>query len=193
MLVPLGPDEPLPRKKFSRAEFDQMIEAGLLSGQRVELLDGDLIDKMGQLPPHALALRLLQDAISPFYRPRLVQIRSPIEVRGADREWSLPEPDLAIHLETKKEFGKRFARGDELRLVVEISDTSLRYDLTTKRDLYARAAVREYWVVDINKRRIVVHRNPISGQYLEVSVLTETDEASIGEAKFPVASVMPEA
>ena len=64
--------------------------------------------------------------------------------------------------------------GDELVLVVEVADTSLRYDVTGKRDLYARAGVPEYWVLNIKGRKLIVHRNPKQGKYAVVSTLTLT-------------------
>ena len=59
-LIPSPPVEPPPnRKRFTRAEVRSMDEAGLFAGQRLELIEGDLIDKMGQRPPHSSAIRLL--------------------------------------------------------------------------------------------------------------------------------------
>jgi Uma2 family endonuclease len=56
----------------------------------------------------------------------------------------------------------------DVRLLVEISDTTLAFDLGTKARLYARAGIREYWVVDIAGQRIVVHRSPRAGVYEDV-------------------------
>jgi Uma2 family endonuclease len=168
----------LRRKRFTRGEVDRMLELGIFDGQRCELIDGELIDKMGQNPPHAQAIRNLFSWLIAFFAPGQLQMQLPIEVKPGDSDWSLPEPDLAILAEVGGEYGKRHPRGDELLLVVEVADTSLRQDLTTKRDLYARASVGEYWVLDLQSRRLIVHRNPGQGEYLETAILNEGDLAS---------------
>lgn len=64
---------------------------------------------------------------------------------------------------------------DQIRLVAEVSDTSLRFNLTTKAALYARAGIPEYWVVDLDARRIVVLREPREGQYTSLSAYGENE------------------
>src|ERR1051325_11198506 len=86
----------LPRKRFTREEVEHLTETGFFEGQRYELIDGDLFDKMGQNPPHAFTIRRLSAALSRIFSQVLLQIQLPIEVSGADRERSLPEPDLAV-------------------------------------------------------------------------------------------------
>lgn len=107
-----------------------------------------------------------------------MRIQSPIEVKPGDSDRSLPEPDIALLTGADGAYGKRHSRGDELLLVVEVADTSLRQDLTTKRDLYARAGVGEYWVLDLQSRRLIVHLQPEEGEYRETAILAEGDPAS---------------
>jgi Uma2 family endonuclease len=107
-----------------------------------------------------------------------LRIQSPVEVKPGDSEWSLPEPNVAVLAEASGDYGKRHPRGDELLLAVEVADTSLRQDLTTKRDLYARASVGEYWALDLQSRRLIVHRHPGHGEYGETAILAEGDLAS---------------
>jgi Uma2 family endonuclease len=168
----------LRRKRFTRSEVDRMLEIGIFDGQRCELIDGELIDKMGQNPPHAYAIRRVFAWLIGLFGPDRLQIQSPVEVKAGDSEWSLPEPDVAVLAAAGVDYGKRFPRGDELLLVVEVADTSLRQDLTTKRDLYARASVAEYWVLDLQSRRLIVHRNPGQGEYRETAILNEDEIAS---------------
>ncbi len=178
-ILPASPAaDSLRRKRFTRSEVDRMQDLGIFDGQRCELIDGDLIDKMGQNPPHAQAIRNLFLWLIGIFGPGRLQMQLPIEAKPGDSDWSLPEPDLAVLAEAGGDYGKRHPRGDELLLVVEVSDTSLRQDLTTKRDLYARASVGEYWVLDLQSRRLIVHRNPAHGEYRETAILTERDLAS---------------
>jgi Uma2 family endonuclease len=178
-ILPVSPAaDSLRRKRFRRSEFDRMQELGLFDGQRCELIDGELIDKMGQNPPHAYAIQRLFSWLIGLFGPDRLRIQSPVEVRSGDSDWSLPEPDVAVLAETSGEYGKRHPRGDELLLVVEVADWSLRQDLTTKRDLYARASVAEYWVLDLQSSRLIVHRNPEQGEYRETAILNEGDRVS---------------
>jgi Uma2 family endonuclease len=178
-----------PRKRFTRSEVDQMGRAGLFAGQRFELIDGDLIDKMGQNPPHATAIRLCTRELNKIFGDDLVQGQLPIEAGIADREQSLPEPDLAVLMKDKPEFKRRHPNGDELRLVVEVSDTTVRYDSTSKRDLYARAGVPEYWVLDLNARRVLVHRelDPQKCEFISIQSYGETETVS----GIAVSSILP--
>jgi Uma2 family endonuclease len=194
-ILPASPGADSPRRKrFTRAEVDRMQELGIFDGQRCELIDGELIDKMGQNPPHAYAIQRLFVWLIGLFGPDRLRIQSPIEVKAGDSEWSLPEPDIAVLTEADVAYGKRHPRGDELQLVVEVADTSLRQDLTTKRDLYARAGVGEYWVLDLQSRRLIVHRNPAQGEYRETAILSEGDHASCGghpEQTIVVRDILP--
>ncbi len=82
----------------------------------------------------------------------------------------------------------------DVRLVVEISDSTLGFDLKVKAPLYARAGIPEYWVVDIAGKRVIVHRDPSGGAYTSVEAYSEQESvqplAAPGHA-FPVSSAFP--
>ena len=155
-----------------------MLQAGLFAGQRFELIAGDLIDKSGQNPPHAYTIRVLLIWLSRIFGAERVQVQLPIEAGIADQESSLPEPDLAVLAELKPDYRRRHPRGDELLLLIEVADTTVRYDATIKRDLYARAGVPEYWVVDVTGRKLIVHRGLTENRFQEVFTLSDQDNAS---------------
>ncbi len=182
------------RIRFSRSDVDRMLEAGLLEGKRFELIDGELIDKMGQKPPHIYIIRAIQTWLVSIFGIERLQVQSAIEAARGDREFSLPEPDLCILAESRPEYRHRLVRGDETVLVVEVADTSLRQDTTVKRDLYARAGVPEYWVVSIPDRELIVYRNLSVGRYREVLKLSEDATVSIvshPDISMPVARLLP--
>ena len=109
----------------------------------------------------------------------MIRIQLPIEAAGADRERSLPEPDVAVLTERKSEYQKRHPRGDELVLVVEVSDTTAAFDLSRKAVIYANARVPEYWVLDIPRRQLVVHRQPEGPTYRLRQLFFEADTVSV--------------
>ena len=168
-----------------------MLDAGLFAGQRFELIDGDLIDKMGQNPPHSQALRLVHAWLVKIFGAVRIQVQQPIEAAAAERERSLPEPDFSVLAEIKGEYGRRHPRGDELLLTVEVADTTVRYDATTKCDMYARAGVPEYWVLDIGGRRVIVHRRPVEGKFEQIDSVAENATVSAGGMQIPVSELLP--
>jgi len=175
---PVSSDPPLPRKRFTRSEVDQMLDSGIFAGQRFELIDGELIDKMGQKPPHASTIQRCMELLATIFGLARVRGQLPMEGGPVDRERSVPEPDLAVLAEAKPDFSRRHPNGWELTLLIEVSDTTLRHDATRKRDLYARAGVPEYWVLDLNGRRLIVHRglNVEENQYASIESY-QADEA----------------
>jgi Uma2 family endonuclease len=99
----------------------------------------------------------------------------PIEVDERDKVASFPEPDVAVIIETSFQFRSFHPRGDELQLLVEVADTSVNFDLTVKSGLYARAGVREYWVLDVRERAVFVHRALRGGRYTQITEFGESD------------------
>jgi Uma2 family endonuclease len=163
------------RKRFTRSEVARLSEAGVFEGQRYELIEGDLIDKMGQNPPHAVAVRRVNTWLLRTFGLSSVLCQLPIEVASEDQERNEPEPDLAVIADPGIESIARHPRGDELLLLVEVSDTTSRFDRIVKSALYARASVREYWVLDLPARALHVHRHPSPGGYRQVIRLSEDE------------------
>ena len=168
-----------------------MVDAGLFADRRFELIEGDVIDKMGQKPPHAGAIELLMVLLAEVFGLRRVRVQVPMEIAVADRKYNFPEPDLSVRMASNFTLGKRHPRGDEMALVVEVADTSLRGDLTVKRDLYARAGVPEYWVLNLKGRKLIVHRKPRKGTYTAIATLTSRDSVSIASHSMRVADMLP--
>ncbi len=165
---------PLPRKKFTREEVNRLLEEGFFEEQRFELIDGDLIDKMGQKPPHANAIHKLMVQLIEAFGVGRVLIQAPIEAGPRDQKWSQPEPDLAV-LSADWKFANRHPGGNELTLAVEVADSSVRHDATRKREIYANAGVLEYWVLDLNSRRLLVFGNLQDDAYTESLVLSQDE------------------
>ncbi len=184
------------RKRFTRSEVARLSEAGVFEGQRYELIEGDLIDKMGQNPPHAGTVAWVFLWVAKTFASAAVRCQLRIEVASADRERNEPEPDCAVLAEPGPVYFQRHPRGDELLLLVEISDTTSRFDRTVKSALYARASVREYWVLDLPVRALFVHLHPSSGGYQQVTRLSEDETIapdSRPDASVKVSELLPPA
>src|SRR5256885_3978283 len=164
--APLDP----PRKVWTRAECMTLEASGLLDGQHLELIEGDLINKMGKKRPHVNSLTLLMAWLVQVFGAWFVNQGAPIDVAPEDNPTNEPEPDIIVLKRPSREIKKANPQPVDLHLVVEVSDTSLGFDLTKKAALYARAGIVEYWSLDVAACRLVVHREPIGGRYASLEV-----------------------
>jgi Uma2 family endonuclease len=106
---------------------------------------------------------------------QFVNLDAPIDVAPQDHPTNEPEPDLVVLTKRSREFQVAIPRPRDLRLVIEISGSTLGFDLTTRAELYARAGIVEYWVVDVAARRLVGHRDPREGLYHSVTAYGEEE------------------
>jgi Uma2 family endonuclease len=158
------------RKRWTRHECEFLVDNELLPG-RYELIDGEIISKMGQKPPHAVVVTLLMNWLAAVFGALFVRVQTTIDVGDAgvaDRSYNEPEPDLAVTRRPCTDYREHHPGPADLLLVAEVSDSSVRFDRTTKALLYARADIQEFWVVDINGRRLFVHRRPTAEGYAEI-------------------------
>jgi Uma2 family endonuclease len=172
------PLESLPRKKWTVCEIEELMSKGWYPGDGYELIDGELIDKkMGKNNPHVLAALWMHQWLVGIFGFLRVHKEDPVNVN----ERNEPEPDLTVLRAPLQELGRKPQPQDAL-LVIEVAASSLRFDLSTKADLYARAGIPDYWVLDIENRRMIVHREPASGKYNSVVAYSE------GESVAPLAA-----
>ena len=169
------------RRRFTRGEYYRMAEVGILGKHdRVELIRGEIVEmspigrrhkafvgNLGQL----LMVRLAGRAI--------VWVQSSIAL-AEDTE---PEPDLAVLRRGAVSYKERDAWGEDVLMLIEVADSSLAYDRTTKLRLYAEASIPEYWVVDCAAETVEVHRSPGPEGYREVSRAAGT--ATLTPQAFP--------
>jgi Uma2 family endonuclease len=175
----VGFPAPLRRKKFTRQEVDCLLKTDIFAGQRYELIDGDLIDKMGQAAPHAMGIRQTSKWLRSFLPDECVQVQLPVELAGEQRDLSVPEPDVSVLAEFKPDYAQRHPRSDELLLAVEVSDSMAWFDLGRKAQIYAASGVPEYWVLDLNRGALVVHRQSNGREYTLIRILPESEMASL--------------
>jgi Uma2 family endonuclease len=102
--------------------------------------------------------------------------------------WSEPEPDLVVAPGNPFDYLPDHPRAADARLVVEVSDTTLKFDRGRKRAGYARARVLEYWIINLPERCLEVYRNPSGSRYRSVSIYSETE--SVASLAAPHASVL---
>ena len=151
-------------RRLSLDDYHWLIERGYferngLVAARVELIDGYLIDMSPNHPPHASTITRLDEVLHALlYGRARVRCQLPITLTV---EQSEPEPDIAI-VANASSYVKYHPGADEVLLVCEVADSSLAYDRKVKLDLYARAGIREYWIVNLNDRVVEVYRQPVT-------------------------------
>jgi Uma2 family endonuclease len=163
-------------KIWTRAECRALADSGLLNYERLELVEGELISKMGKKRPHVNSLTLLTHLLATIFEPKRVNPEAPIDVAPEDNPTNEPEPDLIVLGCDPAQIVDRNPQPQEVLLVVEVAETTLSFDLRVKAALYARAGIADYWVLDILGRRMIVHREPHNGRYQSV-VPYKSDES----------------
>jgi len=151
-------------RKLTVRDYHLMAEAGIFApDERVELLDGTLYAMAPQGPLHADLTSELQARFAAALENRArYRQHSPFALSDV----SEPEPDLA--LVRPKRYGVRHPHPDEIFLLVEVADSSLRRDRDLKPVVYARAGIPEYWLVNVQTREILVHRDPSAEGYRRI-------------------------
>ena len=163
------------RHRFSVADIERMLKAGLLHDARLELIDGELLEMNAQGPTHAGLTTLIREHVRSVYGSDFhVRDHSPLATSDHD----LPEPDIAVVRGSVSRYMVAYPRGTDAVLVIEIAATTLRHDRAKAR-VYARGGVQEYWIVDIEGRRLEVHRKPdANGDYAVRLLLDEHESVS---------------
>lgn len=146
---------PLTLRRWTRAEYDQLVDLGVLRGDAVELVGGQLVVAEPQGSYHASALGIAGDALRALLpHGWLLRIQMPVAL---DDE-SEPEPDLALVPGAWTDYSA--GHPSRPALVVEVAESSLAFDREDKGSLYARGGVRDYWIVNLVDRVLEVYRDP---------------------------------
>jgi hypothetical protein len=149
-----------------------MAELGWFEGQRVELIDGEVVEQYRPKASHAAAIKRVREALADALGARH-EIRAQLPlILGPTSE---PQPDLVVVAAATKH-----AADEVPELIVEVSDTTLVYDRRRKASLYAEASVADYWIVNLADHQLEVYREPVP---------QKTQPFSFGYAKLRTLSV----
>jgi len=171
-----------------------MAELGFFKGKKVELVKGEIIEMAPMKTPHATAVRLLVEALKRIFgKGYLVDSQLPLSLGQADE----PEPDISVLEGSPRDFAIEHPR--TASLVVEVSDSTLRFDRKEKAELYAENRIDEYWILNLKQRCLEVYRHPVKDKnagfiYTEIFVVVE--DKSIAplakpKLKIRVADILP--
>lgn len=165
--------------KWTLNRYHQALEAGVFDDVSVELLKGELIEMSPEGASHAAnsdrSSRYLQRLLD---ERAIVRVGHPITLPNR----SEPEPDLAIVEPIEDEYFDHHPYPENIFWVIEYSNTSLQKDLEIKSKVYAEVGIREYWVINLKTRELVVFRDPTGGEYRSEQILTT---GTISPLSFP--------
>jgi Uma2 family endonuclease len=159
LVLPTPP--PRPQKRFTVAQYHRLLELGIIKKEdRCELIHGLIVEKPRVNPPHATAITRLLNRLFPLVAGTAT-LRIQLPVTCTDSE---PEPDVVIAVGTEEDYEHRHPGPRDVLLLVEVSDSTLDDDTTTKLQLYAAEKVAQYWVINLIDRRVEVYTNPRGGK-----------------------------
>jgi Uma2 family endonuclease len=153
----------LERRLFTLEEYERMIEAAVFhEDEHIELIEGEIVRMAPIGFDHGMAVaRLTRLLVRLVGDNAVVWVQSAIQLAPNSR----PEPNLAL-LKWRNDYGaKRPPTGADVLLIVEVADTSLKYDRRVKGRLYAEAGVPEYWILNLAGGMLEIHTDPVEGAY----------------------------
>jgi Uma2 family endonuclease len=172
------------RARLTVTQFHKMGDGGVFAPEaRLELIDGELIEMAPIGPRHMHVVNRLNHAlVAAVGKAAVVSVQNPVTLG----EFSETQPDLAL-LRLRPNSETRLPTPDDVILLIEVADTTLQYDRSTKLSLYARHGIREVWIVNVADRVVEIHRDPGGGAY-RVNLERGRDDA-VAPAALPSAEL----
>ena len=164
----------MPLKRWTVDDYHRMLASGILTPEdRVELLDGRIVEMVPQDPPHASRIDDGGDYLKALFASRAkVRIQLPITLAPG----SEPEPDFAIVRQDETRYRTRHPYPEDVLLLIAVADSTLKRDRGSKSKIYARAGIPEYWIVNFKQRQVLVFQKPQDGDYQTEQTFTDQDQ-----------------
>ena len=184
-------------RRWTREEYDRMIEAGVLSPEdHIELIDGEILQVTPQGARHATAVCMVHKALTQVApRNSIIRIQMPLAIGPR----SAPEPDIAVVRGGLMDYSEEHPAS--AILIVEVSEAAIAFDRDRKGSMYARAGIPEYWLINLPEQCLEVYREPeeIGGAdnawaYAKVERLEEWQSVSplfAPTAAIPISDLIP--
>ena len=183
--APPQPEKHAPtRRLFTVEEYCAMADAGILcEGERIELLDGEIIVMPPIGEPHEDGTtRLSRDLTYLLYDRAWVRVQNSVRLD----DYGLPEPDIAV-VRLRDDYHHVRPTPTDVLLLIEVADTSLEFDREVKLARYATAGIPEVWIVNLRARQVEAHSDPVDGAYHSRRLVTA--EGRISPRAFPDVSL----
>ena len=164
------------RTRISVGRYQRMVAAGVLTDRdRIELIDGEMVNMAPMGPKHAaITARLTKQLVLNAGDTAIVSPGGPVNLG----DFSEPQPDVMLLRPRDDFYAGKIPEAADVLLIIEVSDSTLAFDQSTKRALYARHGVVEYWIVDVEGKCIQVHREPTANGYARILEFTLTESVA---------------
>lgn len=161
----------LARHLFSVDDYVHMCETGILrKDDKVELIGGEVLLKPISGMRHASCVCQLNKSLADQSHDRcIVRVKNMIRLH----DFSAPELDIALLIRRKDFYRYQVPSAADVLLVIKVSDSSLEYDRRTKLPDYARAGVKEFWIVNLVEERIEIYTEPVGSKYEKVAYVEQ--------------------
>jgi Uma2 family endonuclease len=179
-------------KCWTVQEYYKIIELGILDpDERTELIAGQITLMAAKGTLHVLALQMLANIFQDqLHNTALTRTQDPILLD----DFSEPEPDLVIVKGNMFDYALHHPSPEDIYLVVEVADSTLKKDCEVKEKIYAKANIADYWVVDLKNRQVHIFRDPMPSGYENHFVLNESQLISplaFPAINLPITSILP--
>ncbi|QSV53499.1 MAG: Uma2 family endonuclease [Dolichospermum sp. UKL201] len=169
-------ESPLQLRLWTVDEYHRMAEAGIFEpSERVELLEGKIIWMVAKGTAHSSAVgrtnKFLQNCLG---NQAWIAVQDPVKLN----ERSEPEPDIAVVKIDPLDYADHHPTPTEIYLIIEVADSSLKLDTEIKAKAYSQAGIKDYWVLDVVKRELILFRNPTEEGYQNRETITEHQNIS---------------
>jgi Uma2 family endonuclease len=166
-------------RQLNSVEYYQMMESGIIrEGERVELILGQIFTMAAKGTRHTLCTRkLFKQLLSLIDNRADVQSQDPITLPNN----SEPEPDIVIARLRSDDYVNSHPSPADIILVIEVADSSIKFDRDTKAPLYAAAGISEYWIVNLIDDRLEIYRQPSDSIYTSIQIVTPPQSISLPE------------
>lgn len=169
--------------KLTIEQWHKIVDCGAFDRTSVQLIEGEIIEMPPEKPIHSGTILSLSDRLKKLFINEDVIISQGHPITLINSE---PEPDLAIFKYRQEYYKDRHPNASEVYLVIEIANTSIDFDKSNKKFIYAKAGILEYWIVDLNALELIVHRNSSGTDY---SFVEHLKSGSISTIAFPHISI----
>jgi Uma2 family endonuclease len=173
-------EAPFTLRLWTVEEYHQMAQAGIFHPEeRVELIAGQIIRMSAKGTAHTAAVRRTAKVLrNLLFNQAEVYTQDPIQLN----DFSEPEPDVAVVRINPLDYADHHPTPSEVYLIIEVADSSFKYDRETKGKAYAQSGIADYWVLDVNDRKLHVLREPTPEGYQSEVILSE--DASVSPLRF---------
>jgi Uma2 family endonuclease len=165
----------LRRARFTVDQYELMGQAGILDEDyRVELIGGEIVEMAAIGAPHASTVKRGRQLLGRRFPRAIIGVQDPLRLPDDDE----PQPDLVVLRHREDFYRSSHPTGGDVLLLIEVADTTLRYDRNTKGPIYSRHGIADYWIVDLSHDALIVLRDPGPTDYRSEQLLRRGEKVS---------------